>query len=326
MTNPRHAFETDNGRYYHIPGINQPLVSVTNANSVALAKYGLPLWYANLATEAAWEALPAMTAALRRTPCGITPRMVANGHDGRPCDVCVPCVTRHIKEAAERERDSASFLGSRVHHLAEAHLLRKPVDQLEGDDEAGLYVAQYIQFLADFDIDPDRDVVATEATVCDERHGYAGTGDIWLRLPFDGFTFDGHTLSTKMARKPETRGTVLIDIKTSRKRARTQTYPENLLQLTGLRHASHLVLPDDTLVPNIKVRGTATLQLREKGYALIPMPSGTREFRHFQSVLDLARLVYDEWGGGYDYRPLNPDGKVTPKRARKTTDTTTTEE
>lgn len=317
MTNPRHARETENGRYYEIPGVDRQLVSVTNANSVALAKYGLPLWYANLATDAAWSNLPRMAYALRRPPCE------ASSSDDR-CGVCRDCVTRDIKGAAEASRDSASALGSRVHDLAEAHVLGRPIDEMPGDDEAGLYVAQYMRFLEDFEVDLERDVVATEMTVYDDHAGYAGTLDVILRLPMDGWTFTADKTGvprlgkTRKVTDPEQRGRFLLDIKTSRKRGVTQSYPENVLQVTALRHAKRLVLPDDTTAPMVTgITGTGTIQLRSNRYAVIPLPSRTQEMRTFLRVLEMTRWVHDVWPGDYDYRPISPSGTQTPKRQRK---------
>lgn len=309
MTNPRHAYESDNGRYYHVPGIEKPLVSVTNAISVGLSKYAISVWYANQAAAAAWDVVPAMTAALRRKDC--------DGDD--PCGVCRPCIDRHIREAGERARDSASFLGSRVHALAEAHLLGRTLAEIEGDDEAGLYVAQYLRFLKDFDVNPERDVVGSEATVVNERAGYAGTGDVWLRLPFDGFLWDKGVVKAKRVDDPAERGVILIDLKTSRKRSSTQSFPENVMQLAGLKHAPNLVLPDDTLTRNIPVAGVATLQLRAKTYRLIPLPAGQREFALFQNVLNLADWLHHEWPGDYGHRPITPSGRFVPKRGQKET-------
>lgn len=315
MTSPRHAHETDNGRYYTIPGL-PPMVSVTNAISVGLSKYALPIWYANQSTEAAWDNVPAMVGALRRKPCGIKPSFPQDGPE--PCGVCRDCLTRHIKEAAERARDSASFLGSRVHELAEAHLLGNSLAVMDGDDEAGLYVAQYLKFLSDFDVHPERDVVGAETTVVNSRDGYAGTGDIWLRLPFDGFLFDQKgTVKAARVDDPTERGTILVDIKTSRKRASTQSFPENVMQLAALRRAPEVVLPDDTLVQAPRVNGAATLQLRAKTYRLIPLPSGEREYRLFQNVLSLASWLHDEWPGDYGYRPVTPSGRFVAKRGAK---------
>lgn len=316
MTNPLHARQTENGRYYVIPGVDDPLVSVTNAISVGLSKYSLPVWYANQATAAAWDALPLMVASILVDPCGITPRW-DDPDAPRPCGRCRDCVTRHVKEAAERARDSAAFLGSRIHDLADAHVTGKTLPEQEGDDEAGLYVAQYLRFLKDFDIDLERDVVASETTVVHAAAGYAGTGDLWVRLPFAGFLWKGGELQVVKAEDPSERGVFLIDLKTSRKRASTQSFPENVMQLAALRHAKELVLPDDTRVPNLKVHGTAALQLREKTYRLIPLPSGPDEYRLFERVLGLASWLHNDWPGDYGHRPITPTGRRVPKRGEK---------
>lgn len=310
MTNPRHAHETDNGRYYHIPGIDQPLVSVTNALSVGMNKYGLPMWYSKLAVEAAWEHLPQMAAALFTKACG----QPATSDD--TCGRCRDCLTRKIKAAAEDARDSASFLGSRVHELAEAHVTGAVLAPQEGDDEAGLYVAQYLKFLDDFDVDINRDVYSAEVTVTNQGYGYAGTADIILRLPLDGFVPGFKTL--ERIENPKDRPLTLIDIKTSRTRAATQTYGENHLQLTALAMATHLLLPDDTLTRMPRVRGAAVLNLRAKKYELIPSPAlRDKEKKAFLNVLGLAKFMHDDWPGEYDYRPVKPDGTFKPKRVPK---------
>jgi hypothetical protein len=272
-----------------------------------------------------------MVGALRAKPCGIRPSFPQEGPE--PCGTCRDCLTRHIKEAAERARDSAAFLGSRIHELAEAHLLGVKLAELEGDDEAGLYVAQYLKFLHDFDVDLKRDVVAAETTVVNARDGYAGTGDIWLRLPFDGFLFEpdkaspgGSRVRTKRVDDPGERGTFLVDIKTSRKRASTQSFPENVMQLAALRFAPEMMLPDETRAPNVRVVGAATLQLRANRYSLIPLPAGPREYRLFQNVLALAEWLHHEWAGDYGNRPITPSGRFVAKRGapKDTTPTPTT--
>lgn len=317
MTDPRHAQDTDFGRYYTIPGIPEPLVSVTNAISVGLSKGGLPRWYANSAAEAAWEALPQMVLALRRKPCRITPAISKERPDLQPCGECVDCVDRWVKEGAERKRDWAAELGTRAHALAEAHVLGRTLPEEEWDATAGLFVAQYLKFLKDFDVDLRRDIVASEATVADRHFGYAGTGDLWVRLPFDGFLWEKGVVKVKPETDPAKRAVILVDLKTSLTRSATQSYPENVMQLAALRHAKQMVLPDDSLAPNVRVAGTATLQLRQRSYALIPLPSGQREFALFQNVLALAQWLHHEWPGEYEHRPILPSGRFKPKRGQK---------
>lgn len=292
MTQPKHAFEADDrGRYYRRPTDGLELVSVTNALSVGMAKYGLPLWYARLAAEYAVEHQGRLMLLSRTDPLA---------------------AIAEIKEAAERARDEAADLGSRVHALAEAHLLGRILPVEDGDDVAAQFIAQYERFLADFGVDLQRDVVATEMTVANPAAGYAGTLDIILRLCLDGFLPGS---APKRVTDPAAYGTWLIDIKTSLTRSVTQCYPEHPLQLTALRDATEAWMPDDTVVPMPRgITGAAVLSLRPKSYALIPMPTRDVERGAWKGVTTLARWKHDEWPGEYDYRPVLPSGRFKPKR------------
>ncbi len=245
MTNPPRAFEKDDkGRYYTHPVTGAELISVTNVLSVGFAKFGLPLWYANNAADYALDNLPTVVARSRTDRAGIRAEIIG---------------------AAERARDSAADLGSRVHALAEAHMLSRILPPMDGDHEAGLYVAQYERFLSDFGVRLDRDVVAAEMTVADPHFGYAGTLDLILDLPLGPY-LDGKVDPVKDG---ETRGRWLIDIKTSRKRAATQTYPQHAIQLAALRHARecwirHADGTDEVLPMPRGIGGCAVLNLREK--------------------------------------------------------------
>lgn len=291
MTSPKYAHETDNGRYYVRPTDGAEFVSVTNALSVGMAKYGLPLWYARLAAEYAIEHQGAL---MRRSFAD---------RDG---------AIKEIKEAAERAKDEAANLGTRVHALAEAHLLGRTLPEEDGDDIARLFIAQYEKFLADFEIDLERDVVATEMTVCNPAAGYAGTLDILLRLALDGFI---PGTAPKRVEDPAQRGLWLIDIKTSLTRSPNQCYPENPLQLTALRDCTETWMPDDTVQPMPRgITGAAVLNLRTSKYELIPLPTTDAERKAFRAVATLAQWKHSEWTGEYDYRPIRPSGRFKPKR------------
>ena len=291
MTSPKHAHETENGRYYTRPTDGREFVSVTNALSVGMAKYGLPLWYARLAAEYAIEHQGALMAR------SLTDR------DG---------AIKEIKEAAERAKDEAANMGTRVHALAEAHLLGRTLVPEDGDHIARLFIDQYEKFLADFEIDLQRDVVATEMTVCNPSAGYAGTLDICLRLPLDGFLPGA---APKRVDDPERRPIWLIDIKSSLTRSATQCYPENPLQLTALKDCTEAWMPDDTIEPMPRpISGAAVLNLRQRSYELIPLPTTDAERKAFRAVATLAQWKHDEWTGEYDYRPIRPSGRFKPKR------------
>jgi hypothetical protein len=294
MTQPKHAHESENGRYYLDPQTGEELISVTNALSVGMAKYGLPLWYAKNAAEYAMDNLPMIVARSR------------TDRDGALAD---------IKAAAERVRDKASDLGTRVHDLAEAHVTGKSLARQDNDDQAEVFIGQYLQFLSDFEVDLASDVYSAETTVSSPQHGYAGTLDLLVYLPLTGFL---PAERVKLERAPDGGKKLwLVDIKTSMTRSSTQCYPENALQLTALRKAKHMWLPDDTKGAMPPVAGTAVLNLRQKTYKLIPLPSGMAEWRAFESVLNLAKWLHSDWPGEYDYRPVTPAGKFEPKRNSK---------
>lgn len=296
MTEPRHAHDVDGkGRFYTHPVTGQQLISVTNALSVGMAKYGLPLWYAANAAEYAMDNLPAIVARSR------------TDRDG---------ALKDIKAAAERVRDKAANLGTRVHDLAEAHVLGNKLAREEGDETAELFIDQYLKFLSDYGIDIGADIVSAEMTVADPDAGYAGTLDVLANMRLDGFMPGG---AVKRLRNP----TALwqYDIKTSMTRASTQVYASHALQLTALKHAKEMWLPDDSVAPMVRgIKGCAVLNLRPKTYRFIPLPTGVPEVKAWRSILTLAHWLHDEWPGEYDYRPLLPDATFVPKRGTKTTD------
>ena len=300
MSDPKHARHIDDkGRYYQIPGIDKPLISVTNAIGV-LNKYGLAPWYAKLAAEHAVDHLPELILRARTDRQG---------------------AINDIKAAGERARDEAGELGTRVHDLADAHVLGKTLPELEIDREAGLYVAQYLKFLDEYEIDIEQHVYASEMTVYNEHDGWAGTLDLMPMLRLDGY-IAGHPVAVLPDGE---RHLWMLDIKTSRTRAVTQTYPQHGFQLAALRHARHALLADDTSIKMPPVYGTATLQLRADKYELIPVPATTAHYKHFLRAVDLALFLHNDdgngWPGDYDYRPIKPTGKFKPKRGTRNTTT-----
>jgi len=313
MTSPRHAESTAQGRYYTHPVTGQQLVSVTNILSVACAKPALIPWAVKVVVEKAWTVLPRMVAASRKQQdCKPT----RPSKDWEACGTCWGCLNREVKGEHNVVRDKASDLGTRIHNLAEAHILHKPMPE---DLEAAPYVGQYEAFLRDFDVDITKDIEATELTVANPALGYAGTLDllVWLRL--DGF-IPGQPVKVNPDGK---RSLWLLDFKSSATRAAGSVYPEYALQLAGLRGASEMWLPDDSIVPMMRgITGAACLNLRQSTYALIPLPTGNAEFAAFKGGLVMTKWMHS--GPVNDARPIQPDGSTKPKatRAKKTTTTT----
>lgn len=304
MTSPRRAESTSLGRYYQAPDASQantPLISVTNVLSVGCAKPALVPWAAKIAAQYAMNNLPTL---------------VARSRTEDPEEL-----RKEVSRQVTVARDKAADLGSRIHALAEAHVTGAALAEEEGDDEARHYVTQYQRFLDDFNIDIDRDVEASEMTVANPGHGYAGTGDLWVRLPFDGYV-DGKLAPVT---DPAKRGLFLVDIKTSATRPATSVYGEYALQLTALRRCVEAWLPNDTVIAAPPVVGCAVLNLRRRTYELVPLPSGKAEWDAYLGCLALAKWMHGPGNAVNkgEHRPVTPAGRAKPKRGTKTTPTAT---
>lgn len=258
MTNPLHAYDRPGkGRYYTrcgrdgCPIGDSHLISVTNALDM-IAKPSLIPAAAKETARAAWQALPLMVATSRQEPEGPCSRLRV----AERCGNCRFCITSAIKREHKAAWEAKAELGTRIHAHAHAHVTGRPIPP---DPEVAPFIAQYLQFLTDWQVDPARHVEASETTVLSRRHEYAGTGDVWLHLP--GFGARGR------------RGLVLVDIKTSLTKPATAIYPEQELQLAGLRYAESAVLVDDTEVKVPRFAAAAILNLRQTSHALIPLPA-----------------------------------------------------
>lgn len=292
MTSPRHAESTAIGRYYTHPVTEQRLISVTNVLSVAMAKPALVPWAAKIVAEHALNNLPAVVAGSR------------TDRDG---------TLRALKQQVTVVRDKAADLGTRIHALADAHVTGRELAWEDGDDEAAPFVEQYLAFLTDFGIELDRDIVAAELTVAHPTLGYAGTLDLIVELPL-GVEWTDQGPKTYALPDGE-RAPWMVDLKTSTTRDSTSIYPEYALQLTALRKAREMWMPDDTtLAIERGVVGTAVLNLRSRTYALIPVPSGDTEWAAFRGALTEALWVHSEPVAAC--RPVNPDGRLIPKQTR----------
>ncbi|MBD2760051.1 hypothetical protein IEE94_11085 [Yimella sp. cx-573] len=313
MTSPRHAEATAKGRYYTHPQSGEQLISVTNVLSVSCAKPALVPWAAKIAAEWAVEHLPSLVKMSRTDP---------------------DQATKDIKAQVTVARDKAADLGSAVHAAAERHALGQPPIDDEYAEQVKPFLSQYLRFLDEFGIDLGEHIEATEMTVANPALGYAGTLDLLLWLPV---TVDLEVsakeakrtgaATVKVKRLPDgERALWLVDIKTSSTRAATSVYGEYALQLAGLRFATEMWLPDDTVRKfTAPIVGCAVLNLRPRTYELIPLPAWTDERNAFAACLTHAKWAHGighSINGG-DARPITPAGAIKPKRTRKTTTTKT---
>jgi hypothetical protein len=298
VTAPKHAREIKGkGRYYGSCGEGCPFgdqlyISVTNAQSV-VNKPALPPSAAKVAAETAWELLPRMVATSREPVNGL------NGCDRKRvadrCGSCRFCVTSAMKAEYKAQWETKAELGTRIHAHAHAHVLGEPMVY---DEEIEPFLDQYLAFLKGWDVDITRHVEAAETTILDRKHGYAGTGDIWLWLP------------TGRGGKREL---WLVDIKTSLGKPANVVYPDQELQLAGLRYAPSAILPDDSEIEVPKFAGAALLNLRQTEHALIPLPAGRDAYKAFLGAVQLQTHFH-----GQDTKAWIPlDAPVLPEPKKR---------
>jgi len=253
VTQPKHARDTERGRYYSDPAGGPDLVSVTNVIDTCVNKsMALVPWGVKLTVEHLFDHWPILGDRVR---------------DDRPA------LTKEIKAVHRDVREQAADLGDRVHAAAEARLLGAPIAD---DPEVAPYLAQFDLWLKSWGVTDD-DVEATEITVLHRRLGYAGTADLMVWLP----TGPGGRLELW-----------LIDYKSSATRRASSVYPENTLQLAALRYAETVLLPDDTEQPMPRIERAGVLNLRAKSHALVPMPAGRDAHRAFRGALETTRWLH----------------------------------
>lgn len=246
MTDPKLAIATDNGRYYTDPAGGPDLVSVTNVLDTSVHKHALRPWAVKLTVEWILENL-----------AEVRQRVVTDR----------TALVRELKAISQNVSEAASHLGTRVHKACEARLLGAPIAD---DPEVKPYLRRFNMWLAEWGVNIDRDVVATEITVFHRRLGYAGTADLMIWLP------------TGPDRRMEL---WLVDYKTSSTRSAKSVYAENAQQLAALRFAENVLLPDDTDGDMPRIQRTAVLNLRQKSHALVEMPGDRTAFRAFRGAL-----------------------------------------
>lgn len=277
MTNPKHARDTDNGRYYQDPATGDMHVSVTNVLDT-LNKPALAPAAAKVTAEYFADHLPAAVRASR---------------NAATLDAFIKAAKAEHKTVWESRRD----FGTLVHNHAEAHALGRPI---EPNEQAERFVDQYRLFLKEFGVDIATDLDAVEVTVLDRGHRYGGTADLWINL------------RNLPGGQPD--GLWLVDIKTSLTKPASTVYRDHALQLAALRYAEIAIGPDDSEHPVPEFVGAAILNLRTHSYGFVPMPA-TRELH--AAFLGLVTASYALHGLDMKpYKPINtPARKPRARKA-----------
>ncbi|MBV2366944.1 hypothetical protein [Streptomonospora nanhaiensis] len=281
MTTPKHANDDgENGRYYTDPATGDLLISVTNT----LQQLAKPA----LAPAAATETVKYMMANLDQA--------VEAAQDPFEKAAFETAARRAYRDAW----DSKANLGTRVHHLAESHVLGRPAAP---DPDAEPFVDQYKKFLGEAGIDILDDIEAAEVTVLNRTLGYAGTADlwVWLRRP-----------PAQWGMQP---GLWLIDAKTSLTKLPSVVYAEYPLQLAALRYAEVALDAVDGEHPVPEFAGAAVLNLRADRYGIVPLPAGREAFEAFTHIAATARYIHT-----LDLKPYKPVNDWKKKPGKKTTE------
>ena len=308
MTSPKYAYGTDDhGRYYRHPEHpGREFISITNVLD-SIAKPALVPWAAKITAEKALDLMPQMVAAALIKPC--KPKRVAD-----ECGACLDCLHKTTKREVKVVRETAADLGTRVHDHAEAHLTGR---QIMHDPEVEPFLAQYLRFLDDFEIDITTHIEAAELTVCHPQYGYAGTLDVIGQLRLDGNLAD-----VKPKKLPgDKRAMWVWDIKTSSTKGDDVLYDEQPLQLAAQRNAKEAWLPDGSIIPMPRSTGAAILNLRADSYAFIPVPSGPEEFAAFRGFITGQTWLHQDYAKAC--APITPSGRARPAKKAPAKRTTT---
>lgn len=259
MTNPANARTTSRGRTYVWPGDPDPFDSVTSVLSGGLAKPFLIGWAAKMAAECAVNQRDVWAAMARRE------------------------AVDYVKNAHRRSSEKAAADGSDVHDWAEKMVLGVGIPTLP--DELQGFCDSFRRFLDDFK--PEYE--ATEVTVYNRKHRYAGTLDALMRI--DGRLY-------------------LADYKTGK-----GIYGETAAQLAAYRYAEFMGLPDGSEVPVPEVFGCAIVHIRPDRYEFVPVDAGERAFRAFLAAQ--RTRWFAENSDGFLGQPLLPgeDDVFTKERA-----------
>lgn len=239
----------DRSGYYATP--RGRFMSVTTILSNGIPKPALMHWAAFEAAQCAVDNIPELVR--------------ARGENARLE------LRQWIQHAAERKRDAAADLGTAIHGFLEAQILGQPTP--EYTDEQRPFIDAFARFLDDWQ--PEYE--ATELTVANDEHGYAGTLDFIARIPALG-----------------------ADLLTGDYKTGKAVYPEVGLQLAAYQRATvGWTRPDGVeVVPPVTV-GSVVLHVRPeglpggepRGYALRRVDTSDVVFDKFLAAKQIAEAV-----------------------------------
>lgn len=239
----------DRSGYYATPAGR--FMSVTTILSNGIPKPALMHWAAFEAAQCAVDNVPAL--------------IKARGQAARDE------IRQWIQRAAERKRDTAANLGTTVHGFLEAQILGEPTPAFT--DEQIPFIEAFARFLDTW----QPEFEASELTVANPEHGYAGTLDAIARIPSLG---------------PDL---LMVDWKTGK-----SIYPEVGMQLAAYRRCPiGWTRPAGQQVDVPATTGAMVLHLRPEGmpggepggYAFVPALTDDLVFETFLAAKVIAQAA-----------------------------------
>ncbi len=277
------------GNIYRHPISDEVFDAVTSALE-CFDKDGLVPWSGWLAADATISELPKIVAAWLTPDCGRTWNQC--DHDWQqtcadcPCRQCRACIRRWLADRHIAEKTRRADEGSRVHSVADQW--RQTGIWVPADADIQPYVDQLKKWTDDYGVRPE-DWEASETTVLNREHMYAGTVDGLLRLHADR----SQLAADMCARIGHTGGDPLtmVDLKTREKDNRF--FVDYALQQSGYRNCVVVMLPDGTELPIPRFAECLILQVRPDGYEFRPVDTGQTTYEQFLRVLASHRWRRD---------------------------------
>ncbi len=303
------------GKIYTHPVTGEVFDSVTTVLE-KWDKDGLKQWAANLAGDLALELLPQLTASMIEPVCQNTYNRCYQKH-GRentcercPCGVCTNCLMRRVKNRHHAESSRRAQEGTECHEAINFWILNGG-SQISLRPEVQPYFNSFLRFVDDYGLEPNRGDQqgswdATEITVINREHQYAGTSDGVIDL----------LPSTDLAReklailgRPDG-ARIRLDYKTREKTldeessGKERLFSDVALQDKAYDACPTAMMPDGTEYPNPPSDACAILQLRPDEYTFRLVVADGATFDAFVGILTAYRWLTGPGKSAFAEDPL----------------------
>jgi hypothetical protein len=309
-TGPRNSETNEEGKRWYVFGDEPRLLSCSTATGI-IGTEALMIWAAGLAAKAAFVELPTIVTSSRKKPCERSYNRCKHPWNETcercPCGDCRGCVTKWLRDRHVAESTRRGDEGTRTHDVIEWWSNHGQI--LPHKPDIAPYVAAFEAFVEEYGLTQES-FLASECTVVNREHGYAGTCDGIVRIvaaaapaaaelvarvlfadgEYQQFAEDRDGLIAAVV--ADNRHVDLIfDTKTQEKtKDKANWYPDQALQVTGYRWAPVVRFKNtDVEVPMPDTHGALILQLRPDGCTPRLVVADDESFLAFLHAVALCR-------------------------------------